>query len=63
MGFYVYRVTGRPDGLEWAVHQYGNERQIHALFAEAGACKNYLDGLRAQGHAVDVLPTAEEALR
>lgn len=62
-GFYVYVVTGRPDGLRFAFHRYDEPSKVSALFADAGDAWQYVQLLRDCGIAVDVLPTAEAELR
>lgn len=56
---YVYAVPGRDDGLTIAVHATATPREILALFRNPTGAQVYLDGMRATGTTVAILPSAE----
>lgn len=58
--FYVYRVTGRKDGMEYAVQPTAQPGRILALFALATDCQLYVDALRQSLNLpVHVMPSAQ----
>lgn len=57
--WYVYRVLNRQDGMEYAAHRYVQPSRCAVLFWRALDCQEWMDGRRAAGEGVFVLPSAD----
>lgn len=61
--FYVYRVTGRDDGMEYAFQHTYRPGYAFAHFRLAVDAQIWIDHLRSQGNEVHVMPSAEGILK
>lgn len=60
--YYVYRVTGRDDGMEYAFQHTWHPGKMFATFRDAIDAQRWVDHLRSLGNDVKVMPTAEGIL-
>lgn len=61
--FYVYRVTGRADGMEYAFAHTWHSGYDLAHFRLAVDAQKWVDHLRADGNVVSIMPSAEGILK
>lgn len=61
---YVYRVTGRKDGMEYFFQDTARiSAGTLASFRDAVDAQRWVDALRAKGERVHVMPSAEGIVR
>lgn len=60
--YYVYRVTGREDGMEYAFAHPWHSGYDLAHFRLAADAQAWVDHLRNSGNVVSVMPSAEGIL-
>jgi hypothetical protein len=61
--FYVYRVTGREDGMEYAIAHSWHAGYDFAHFRLAVMAQPFIDQLRRNGDEVHIMPSAEGILK